>query len=247
MGTRSDAEWLLRDKYNGHQSAAFMADRARLATGEPLGYVIGWVPFLDCAIWLKTRPLIPRPETEFWVARVIAQMRKDEIVKPRVLDLCAGSGCIGVAVAKALPAARVDCSEIEVTHHPTIKKNATVNKVAIDTIYGGDLFADLPADRRYHYILSNPPYLDPANNQTEPSVTNWEPARALFAGAGGLEIIKRVIMGAPAFLVPAGQLWLEHEPSQTVAIASLGRAHNFTVTSHKDQYGVKRFSTLVLQ
>jgi len=94
MGTRSDDDWLLRDKYKGHQSAAFMADRARLATGEPLGYVIGWVPFLDCAIWLKTRPLIPRPETEFWVARAIAQMRKDEIVKPRVLDLCAGSGCV---------------------------------------------------------------------------------------------------------------------------------------------------------
>ena len=119
-----DIEWLLKEKYQGEESVAFFADVKRMALGEPLGYLIGHVPFLDTTISLDSKPLIPRPETEFWVEKVITEIKLGSAGAPlRVLDLCAGSGCIGVAVAKAIPGATVDFSEIDAKHLPTITKN----------------------------------------------------------------------------------------------------------------------------
>ena len=70
-----DIEWLLKEKYAGEKSDAFFADCKRLALGEPLGYLIGHTPFLDCVIHLDSKPLIPRPETEFWTERVISDIK----------------------------------------------------------------------------------------------------------------------------------------------------------------------------
>ena len=100
-----EEQWLLKEKYQGVESKEFHEDRKRLQAGEPLGYIIGWVPFLNTIIYLDSKPLIPRPETEFWVERVCERvlMKSQQLERPlAILDLCAGSGCIGVAVAKAL-------------------------------------------------------------------------------------------------------------------------------------------------
>ena len=101
-----EQHWLLKEKYHGEKTDGFFADCKRLALGEPLAYLIGWTPFLNTKIWLDSHPLIPRPETEFWVERAITSMRENAqdtlgfLAEPaKVLDLCAGSGCIGVAMA----------------------------------------------------------------------------------------------------------------------------------------------------
>ena len=104
-----DIEWLLEEKYSGEKNDAFFADCKRLALGEPLGFLIGHVPFLDTTIYLDSKPLIPRPETEYWTEAVIADIKTNYPARDlentpgaeqlRVLDLCAGSGCIGVAIA----------------------------------------------------------------------------------------------------------------------------------------------------
>ncbi|MCA9362025.1 hypothetical protein KC906_01500, partial [Candidatus Kaiserbacteria bacterium] len=99
----------------------------------------------------------------------------------------------------------------------------------------------------YDYILSNPPYVDPALDRIEESVVTHEPYLALFGGERGLEVIAAIVGAAPLYLRSGGQLWLEHEPEQSAAIAKLGATHHFTTTTHTDQYDIERYSILVLQ
>ncbi len=247
MSMSQDSEWLLKEKYNGEKSTAFFADVKRLAMGTPLAYVIGHVPFLNTTIHLDSHPLIPRPETEYWTDKAITRIKSEKLPAPRVLDLCAGSGCIGTAVAKAIPTAIVDFSEIDADHIETIEKNLEENGVARKRVCAvhSSLFTRLP--HRYDFILSNPPYIDEAKNEVANSVIDFEPHLALFGGKAGMEIIIQVIEQAKDHLVPGGQLWIEHEPEQADIIKLLGDKYLYTVTTHRDQYGTERYSILVVQ
>ncbi len=252
-----EIEWLLTDKYKGEKSEAFFADCRALALGEPLGYLIGHTPFLDTTIYLDSKPLIPRPETEFWTEKVIADIKtnyptQDSVRTPgadqlRILDLCAGSGCVGIAIAKAVPDAIVDFSEIDEKHLQTIEKNLEENHIDSNHIhiYHSNLFEAFSGT--YQYIVSNPPYIDMDLKRTDDNVLEHEPYIALSGGLAGLEVIQKIIEEAPKHLERHGQLWIEHEPEQSVAIRNLAREQKFTCTTHHDQYGVERFSVLVLQ
>lgn len=166
-----------------------------------------------------------------------------------VLDLCAGSGCIGVAIAKHVPEAQVDFAELSARLLPTIKHNCEANGIdAVRyTIYHSNLLAGIPANKQYDFILSNPPYIDPVLDRATDSVKSHEPHLALYGGVGGLEIIEQLISTAPAHLVSGGQLWIEHEPEQAAAINDIARTYHFACTNHLDQYNVIRYSILVLQ
>jgi release factor glutamine methyltransferase len=244
--------WLLKEKYQGQKTPAFLIDLARLEAGEPLAFIIGSIPFLNTIISLDSRPLIPRTETEFWVEKAIKEIQiKQNGTDPiNILDLCAGSGAIGVAVAKAIPNTRIDFIELDEKHLPTIKKNCELNKVAVERcrIFGGDLFtltATTPLTK-YDFILSNPPYIDPILDRTENSVKNFEPALALYGGVNGMELIEKIIKESKQHLNQHGQLWLEHEPEQSKSIEAAATG-TYKVITHKDQYGQARFSQLVLQ
>lgn len=248
MSIRQDSEFLLREKYKGKKCDEFFDDAKRLALGEPLAYLIGHVPFLSTTIYLDSRPLIPRTETEFWVEKAIGEIERSQIPIPRILDLCAGSGCIGVAVAKAIPKALVDFSEIDETHISTIKRNVKQNSIDTKriTIAHTSLFSGLP--HRYDFILSNPPYIDETLHRVDESVIDFEPYIALFGGQAGLEVISQIIEQAPDHLTPGGQLWMEHEPEQSATIGVLAEKYPYsTKKTHRDQYGTERYSTLVVQ
>ena len=241
-----DEAWLLQEKYDGVASPLFFTDCARLNAGEPLAYIIGHLPFAGCTISLDTKPLIPRAETEYWITEVNGQYEKMQVW--RVLDLCAGSGCIGIAFAAQHPLALVDLVEIDAAHHDLILKNCARNSIAAERVqvFGGSLFSALPADTRYDVIVSNPPYIDKSLGRVAADVVAHEPALALYGGDKGLEIIATIIANAASHLEKGGSLWLEHEPEQTASIHKEG-ASCFSVTTHKDQYEVERFSQLVLQ
>ena len=169
---KQEEAWLLSEKYGGEksdlsacdltpaQAEAFFADCARLAAGEPLGYVIGFVPFLDCKIWLDSKPLIPRPETEYWTEKAIQEIKRVTPTASRILDLCAGSGAIGIAVAKAVGEADVTFGEIDKAHLATIGKNLTENHIDCTRykVFQSDLFKNI--DGQFDYILTNPPYIN---------------------------------------------------------------------------------------
>jgi release factor glutamine methyltransferase len=244
-----EKEWLLVEKYQGQKSEAFLADVAKLEAGVPLAYLIGHIPFLNSTIHLDSHPLIPRPETEFWVDKVIKII--SELNSPvYVLDLCAGSGAIGVAVAKGIQNSLVDFIELDANHLPTIAKNCRENQIDSErvNILEGDLFK-LKTDKKlpeYNFILTNPPYIDKTLGRTDKSVIENEPALALYGGRDGIELIEEIIKKAPLHLKPGGQLWIEHEPEQSESIKNLA-ANKFVTTTHKDQYSVERVSQLVLQ
>lgn len=265
MEMKDEVRWLLEEKYGGEKSAsvfnesideiknkyswgeAFFADLERLNSGTPLAYLIGHMPFLNCTIYLDSHPLIPRPETEFWVEKVIAEVKDAAATPPRILDLCAGSGCIGVAIAKALPNTHVTFAEIETSHLPTIAKNLHANDIDPThyQIFQSDLFDGVSG--QFDFILSNPPYIDPALDRVETSVKEFEPSVALYGGRGGIEIIERLITGAAIHLSPAGTLYLEHEPEQVEAVMSLAVAHGFTAAAHNDQYNQPRYSRITFK
>ena len=239
-----EVDWLLEEKYNGEKSSGFFTDLKRLEDGEPLAYVIGFVPFLNTKIYLDSHPLIPRVETEFWVEKAIEEIAASGISEPKVLDLCAGSGCIGSAVAKAIPTALVDFAELQTEHHSVILKNCRMNGIEESRIrvFDGDLFEKITD--QYDYILSNPPYIDPTLDRTEGSVKNFEPHVALYGGDAGMEIIERIIKAAPQHLTPNGRLYIEHEPEQSETIKILAEKHDLEAKTHQDQYGVLRYSRL---
>jgi len=242
-----EEQWLLAEKFNNLENEAFKADMVLLQAGTPLAYLIGSIPFLDCVIHLDSHPLIPRTETEFWTEKAITVVKNDKTPSCAVLDLCAGSGAIGIAVARVIPTSQITFGEIDASHCTTIEKNLLANNIP-DTqcrVSQSDLFENIITT--YDYILTNPPYIDPAVNRAEPSVKLHEPALALYGGAKGMECIEKIIQQAPTYLKPSGQLWIEHEPEQSIQIEHLAKGYGFTCATHKDQYDVERYSILVLQ
>lgn len=202
----------------------------------PEAYKIGWVPFIHANVYLDSKPLIPRTETEYWVDKVIKEI---DIPNPKILDLCAGSGCIGVAVLKEIFNSTVDFVEIDQSHHKTIRRNIKENGIDMSRIwiFDGDLFQNIKDT--YDVILSNPPYINPKLlSRVEESVINYEPSLALLGGKDGIEIINKILNNFSKYLKPNGYLYLEHEPEQV----NILKRYSFYVDSYQDQYGVLRFS-----
>ena len=241
-----EEQWLLEEKYDGANGVAFEKDRERLTAGEPLGYIIGWQPFLRLKIFLDSRPLIPRPETEWWTEQLIAVMRKSENISKsdnafRFLDLCAGSGAIGSAVLARLSSnAYVSFGEIDPVYGPTILKNIRENGLdeTRADIRIGDLFE--PFDGAiFDVIAANPPYI-PTGRLLSRSVVDHEPALALFSGSDGLDIIRRIATELPSRLAPDGIAWIECDSEHGEAARALFEGYGFHTEIRTDQYGVPR-------
>lgn len=210
---------------------------------DPLeDYARGWVPFLDCKIFLDSRPLIPRLETEYWVEKAIAEMRAGPSA-PRVLDLFAGSGAIGVAALKHLPGALVDFGEIDERHFPTIKKNVIENAPSSRAqILSTDVWSGI--SDIYEFVLANPPYLAKELGRTEESVLATEPEHALFAEDGGFALIRKTAEGLRSHLAASGALFIEHEPEHAERLLALAASLGLVAENRKDQFGVLRWSRL---
>lgn len=230
---RKDIEALKNEKYGGDKGANMHDDLARLARGEPLAYVIGHIPFMGLSIDLSTKPLIPRPETEWWVEKLAAHVGERPL---RILDLCAGSGAIGLSILKHTPNTHVSFGEIEREHAELINMNIKRNSLdATRTdVRAGDLFTPFK-NERFDLIAANPPYV-PSWRQLPPSVTQYEPPVSLYGGADGLTIIKRIFTEAPKHLTPGGELWVECDVSHIEEARALAP----TTEVHIDQYGRPR-------
>lgn len=213
------------------------ADLLRLQNGEPLAYVIGTQPFLGLTIHLDTRPLIPRPETEWWVEMLIQNITAKDLTKPyRILDLCSGSGAIGCALLQALPNATVTFAEIDPVHVPLIKKNILANGLPLERthVVVSDVWSGLTGET-FDIIATNPPYIR-TDRILEKSVTNFEPSRALFAGEDGLTVIREILKGSSEHLKEEGVLWLECDSEHADDVLALANKYTHSPTLHRDLY-----------
>lgn len=216
----------------------------------PLAYLLGSVPFCDLEILVEPPTLIPRPETEEWCARLIKQLQPITQEPLVILDLCTGSGCIGLALAKALPQAQVYAVDISEKALALAQKNATHNTIHNITFMHSDLFEQLPPSLSFDLLVSNPPYIPAEQWPTlEKSVTQWEDKNAFIAPDEGCALITRIIDEAPKYLRPnailqahsIAQLILEIDYTQGTRVADYMRAKGYTgVTCEKDRAGKDR-------
>lgn len=213
----------------------------------PDEYKDGYSFFCGAKIDLSRRVLIPRPETEFWARAAIIDLAKAG-GNPAVLDIFSGSGCVGIAVARAIPGARVDLADIDPAAIDQIGINLEINNISRGRarIYHSDMFDVIPEGNFYNAILANPPYVDPGRlAEVQRSVLDWEPARALFSAKHGIEASQKFLCQARARLADSGFIYLEFDPLQRQTIIKIsGKAGYSRTETFKDQYGRWRFARI---
>lgn len=181
-------------------------ERLRLrAQGEPVQYILKSAYFMGQKFYVDSRVLIPRQDTETLVESVIVALH--EFREPDVLDLCAGSGAIGLSVKTLLPTANVTLTDVSKDALDVVRRNAHDLNVDVD-IRHGDLFKAVGKDT-FDLIVSNPPYIPRGDLAMLQREVLHEPMLALDGGSDGLDIYRRIAAEAGEHLNPGGFLYLE--------------------------------------
>ncbi|MCW2699554.1 MAG: putative protein N(5)-glutamine methyltransferase [Blastococcus sp.] len=192
----------------------------RRVGGEPLEHLLGWAEFRGRRIAVDPGVFVPRRRTGFLAEQAVGLARTRAVV----LDLCCGSGAVGVAVAAALPEVELHAGDVD----PAAVACARRNVGAVGgRVYQGDLFDGLPADLRgrVDVLVANVPYVPSGEIAwMPPEARDHEPRRALDGGPDGLDVARRVIAGAPGWLAAGGSLLFETSEDQAPAALALVRA-----------------------
>lgn len=189
----------------------------RRCRGEPLQYLVGRTEFYNCCLEITPQVLIPRPETEELVERII----RDYASAPaRVLDLGTGSGAIVIALARAWPASSFVATDISEGALEIARRNAMRNGVAYRIRFvRSDWFSDI--DGKFELIVSNPPYVPTEYLESAQRELRYEPRLALDGGPSGLDALAQIIRESPAHLCPRGALYLEIGSDQGESVREL--------------------------
>lgn len=178
---------------------------------EPAHYITGAVEFRGLLFKVNKEVLIPRPETELLVEETVNSVKKEDAT---VLDLCTGSGCIAVSIAKELTLNRVYAIDVSEGALRIAQENARIIGVEDKiTFLAGDLFnavEGIGLEGTIDLIVSNPPYVSKAEiNTLQPEILDYEPALALYGGEDGLDFYRTIIHEAPRYLSSWGILIME--------------------------------------
>ncbi len=155
-----------------------------------------------------------------------------------VLDLCTGSGCLAILAAETFSEAKVDAVDLSADALAVAQRNVATYKLnARLNLYQGDLYAPLPAQRRYDLIIANPPYVNEASMHELPAEYQHEPRLALAGGGDGMDIVRRIVDGARQWLTPHGMLIIETGHERAYAEAAFSTLNlNWLTTSAGDDF-----------
>lgn len=213
-----EAELLLSTARTPAELGAMVARRAE---GLPLEHVLGWAEFAGVRVAVDPGVFVPRRRTEFLVERAVALAPAGAVV----VDLCCGSGALGVALVAGLTGAELHAADVDPAAVECARRNVTP---VGGRVHRGDLFAALPAGLRgrVDVLLANVPYVPTGEIELLPSEARVHEARvALDGGADGLEVLRRVTAEAALWLAPGGRLLFEtgeHQVPAAVAAVTAG-------------------------
>ncbi len=196
--------------------------RRRLA-GEPVQYILGAWDFYGREFRLTRDTLIPRPETEGLVERVIGAWLGEGRDRGTMLDVGAGCGAIGVTLCLELPRVKVVAVDVSAGALAVARDNARAMKAVDRMLFvRADGYSALQRGDRFDVVVANPPYVSEKEWDLLPrEVRDFEPAQALLAGADGLDVIRPLVERAWEHLAPRGRLWVEIGETQAVAVRAL--------------------------
>ncbi|HEX7448344.1 MAG TPA: peptide chain release factor N(5)-glutamine methyltransferase [Pirellulales bacterium] len=197
----------------------------RRAEGTPVAYLVGRREFYSLSFQVTPDVLIPRPESEFLVIRLRDRAKPAE--GPwTIADVGTGSGILAVCAAKRLAQSQVTAIDVSAGALAVARQNAEAHGVS-DRIefVAGDLFAALPSERRFDFVVSNPPYVTESEYEMLPrDVRDFEPRQALVAGPRGTEVIERLVAQAGDRLTHGGWLLTEISPQLETAVRAVFEA-----------------------
>lgn len=223
-----------------------MEKKKEIKSELPEEYQKGKVKFLDCLIDLSERVFIPRPETAFWAAKAIKELKKNPAL--RVLDIFSGSGCVGIAVLKKIKNSQVDFCDADPRALRQIEKNLKINAIekSRSRVYLSDIFQNLPQNKLYDAILANPPYVDCDRiSEVQKSVLDHEPHLALFSDKNGMAAIEKFLKQAKQRLDPIGVIYLEFDPKQVQPVERALKKEKYSAWKiFYDQFGRARFARI---
>lgn len=218
----------------------------RLLTYEPINYILGEADFFGLKFKVDSNVLIPRPETEEMVELILKESSIESDL--RIIDLGTGSGCIPIALASKLPNATIEGIDISEGALQVAKSNNQLNKLNVN-FYRLDILSDTLPINTYDIIVSNPPYITPAEGpELLPNVMRFEPHLALFSyDEDGLIFYRRIAQLALKALNPGGKLYFEINAANGDAVIGLLKQAGFKqIELKKDLSGRDRMTRATL-
>ena len=239
MKFEDKVEALRIKKHQGRETPEFLEDIKKMTEGEAYEYLLGQVLFCGAKVDLSLRPMIPRPETEFWVFQAIEEIKSGKSAYTlRVLDLFSGSGNVGLAILKHFDEATVDMIEFD----PALKEQIEISilknniKKTRTRVLTGDTWEG--ASGTYDYIFAVPPYVPKEMQEEVMKELSAETPLSFFDKEDGYFYHKQVLSKVKDFLKAEGVLYLEFDITQREKIEALAKEYGFEGYSFlKDPYG----------
>ena len=236
-----------RDLYASEQVCADIeAAVQRLQAGEPFAYVLGEWEFYGLNLKVTPDVLIPRDDT-CAVAELAIRNALFLDQDPRILDLCCGSGCIGLAIASRVKDAKVTLADLSMKALAVAKENVALNKLSgrVRCVSADALKPAFPFLGKYDMIVSNPPYITGADMETlEPSVKNYEPHMALYGGVDGLDFYRSIAKNYAPALKPGGFLCFEFGDDQGDDVCRILEENGYPILERTRDYNDRERAVL---